>query len=178
MYGIAFENFGLATNDSTVVAEGYKSVNTHLSNVGNEEPTQVLIVWQQPAEGWGSEPSVPQSFVLEAGHTLEEHWNSVALDAQTIAVGARSDNSNQGAVYVWDNPPDTYYAKAKLLASDRRPGDQLGWTLSISGNTVTAGACPSDGRPRSAVYIFVEPPSGWVSVSRKPRSCSIPAMRI
>ena len=51
VFAIALENYGVATNDSTVVAEGYRYVNTHVAGAGNQQLTQVLIVWQEPTGG-------------------------------------------------------------------------------------------------------------------------------
>jgi len=159
--GIGGTNYGVATDDVTVVAEGFIYLDTNARNIGIHG-TSVLLVWQEPANGWGSQSSVSQSFELQATGITEPTFDSVAIDAQTIAVGAAQDGHNQGAIFVWDNPPQTYYAKARLTASDGAPSDQLGWTLSISGNTITTGSCPDDGAA-SAIYVFVEPPSGWTS---------------
>lgn len=154
VFAIGVEAYGVATNDGTVIGEAYK-------NVSGGQETQVLLVWQEPADGWGSQQSVSQSFELEAT-SLAHPWNSVAVDAHTIAVGDRSDSDATGAVYVWNNPPDTHFSIAKLTASDGREYDQLGWNLSLSGDTVTTGTCPESGYDRQgAIYIFVKPSTGW-----------------
>ena len=154
VFAIGVEAYGVATNDGTVIGEAYK-------NVSGGQETQVLLVWQEPTDGWGSQQSVSQSFELEA--TSPAHpWNSVAVDAHTITVGDRSDTDATGAVYVWNNPPDTHFSIAKLTASDGKYADQLGWTLSLSGDTVTTGTCPESIYDRQgAIYIFVKPSTGW-----------------
>jgi hypothetical protein len=163
VFAIDESTFGLATDDSMVIVEAWAWVlDSVISGRGSVE-LQLLLVWQKPANGWGSQPSISQSFMLETG-VNGEGWNSVAFDAQTIAVGAVQDNYSQGAVYVWNNPPTTNLPIAKLTASDGSFGDQLGWTISLSGNTITTGSCPlADNGLRAAVYIFEEPPEGWVS---------------
>jgi hypothetical protein len=160
VFAIGVYAYGLATNDGTVIGEAYKNVRDGT----NTQETQVLLVWQEPADGWGSQQSVSQSFELEATGLAQMDWNSVAVDAHTIAVGARSDSQATGAVYVWNNPPDTHFSIAELTASDGRTADNLGWTLSLSGDTVTTGTCPESGFDRQgAIYIFVKPPTGWVT---------------
>jgi hypothetical protein len=156
VFAIGEENFGVATNDSTVVAEAYKYIN-------NKE-TQVLLVWQLPANGWASQSTVSQSFELVSGVTGDGPWNSVAVTTDTIAVGDRSLNSGQGAVWVWNNPPSLPYTPvAELTASDAADQAQLGYTVSISGNTIAADRCSLSDEVPNAAYVFVKPPSGWAN---------------
>jgi hypothetical protein len=64
---------------------------------------------------------------------------------------------------------DPWVQTAELTASDGAAGDQFGWSVAISGNTVvvgspfhTVGANASQG----AAYIFVEPANGWNSMTQ------------
>jgi len=54
---------------------------------------------------------------------------------------------------------------ARLIASDGQKGDELGWSVAMSGNTVIAGApnAPPDGSSPGpgVVYVFLKPPGGW-----------------
>ena len=53
---------------------------------------------------------------------------------------------------------------AKLTASDGAAGDQSGWSVSISGNTVVVGAryaTVGGNVKQGAAYVFTEPGSGW-----------------
>jgi FG-GAP repeat len=92
---------------------------------------------------------------------------SVAIDGNTIVAGAPQvmvgGHPQQGAVYVftkpaggWSNATQT----AKLTASDGQPSDFLGGSVAVSGDTVVTGA-PYLGGGVGAVYVFVEPASGW-----------------
>jgi hypothetical protein len=94
--------------------------------------------------------------------------SSVAMSGQTIAVGADGDNSAQGAVYVFQRPPDGWTGNltqvAKLVASDGRPDDRLGVSVAMSGRMIVAGALNADvaSRPEAgAVYVFEDPSGGW-----------------
>ncbi|HLZ39849.1 MAG TPA: FG-GAP repeat protein [Candidatus Sulfotelmatobacter sp.] len=89
---------------------------------------------------------------------------SVAISGNTIAVGM-ADTSLPGAVYIfekaatgWSNMTQT----AKLVASDGAANDYLGYSVSISGDTVVAGAPNSHGY-LGAAYVFVKPASGWAN---------------
>jgi hypothetical protein len=93
----------------------------------------------------------------------------VAISGQTIAVGAPKDNDFRGVVDVftesnggWANPPET----ARLTASAGNAGNELGWSVAISGETIVAGAPDNQvGGPadQGAVYVFTEPDGGWVN---------------
>lgn len=57
---------------------------------------------------------------------------------------------------------------AKLTASDGVPGDQMGISVGISGNTVVAGAenaTVGSNAGQGAAYIFVKPVSGWADMT-------------
>ncbi len=95
---------------------------------------------------------------------------AVSINGNTVAVGAPqaviNGNVAQGAVYVfapsggWGNMTQT----AKLTASNGNAGDFLGFSVSISGNTVVAGApgaTVGSNAQQGAVYVFVEPSGGW-----------------
>jgi hypothetical protein len=57
---------------------------------------------------------------------------------------------------------------ARLVASDARKFDGLGWSVAISGNTVVAGApkAPVQGSTNGPgiAYVFVKPISGWTDM--------------
>jgi hypothetical protein len=96
---------------------------------------------------------------------------SVAIDGDTIVAGAPqvtvNDHPQQGAVYVFTKPASGWSnatQTAKLTTSDGQPTDFLGGSVAISGNTVVAGA-PGVGGGAGAVYVFVEPPSGWADTT-------------
>ncbi|GIW41370.1 MAG: hypothetical protein KatS3mg076_1947 [Candidatus Binatia bacterium] len=88
---------------------------------------------------------------------------SVALDGDTMVVGARFDdigaNTHQGSAYVFVKPGTGWVdmtETAKLTASDGAAGDEFGRSVAISGDTAVVGA-PGKG----SAYVFVEPATGW-----------------
>src|SRR6266852_840490 len=53
---------------------------------------------------------------------------------------------------------------AKLTASDGQFGDEFGYSVAISGNTVVVGA--SNDPSTNAAYVFAKPASGWATTSK------------
>jgi hypothetical protein len=59
----------------------------------------------------------------------------------------------------------TFQQLAELTASDGAPGDALGYSLAMSGNTVVAGAEGAGGNTGKA-YVFVKPDGGWANATQ------------
>jgi hypothetical protein len=102
---------------------------------------------------------------------------AVAISGNTIAVGAQMADCNRGEVCVYTRSGSAWSQVAILTASDGSDpggtvyGDQLGDSVSISGNTVVAGApYATVGSPaqnqRGAAYVFTEPASGWMNMTQ------------
>ena len=65
----------------------------------------------------------------------------------------------------WANMTQT----AKLTASDGAAGDDFGYSVSISGNTVVVGASRATvggNSGQGAAYVFTEPGSGWANMTQ------------
>jgi len=96
---------------------------------------------------------------------------AVSINDKTVAVGAPqaiiNGNVAQGAVYVFVEPSGGWAnmtQTAKLTASDGIANNFLGFSVSISGKTVVAGAPAATvgtNAEQGAVYVFVEPSGGW-----------------
>lgn len=82
---------------------------------------------------------------------------SVAVDADTLVLGAPGDAGQRGAVYVFQRSGDSWTQSAKLTATDDAAGDLLGASVAIDGDTIVAGAPDSDigaNANEGAVYTF------------------------
>lgn len=105
----------------------------------------------------------------------DKFGSSVAIDGDTIVVGAPSATDNKGTAYIFVKPqsgwvdmlPVTY-----LSASDGAADDQFGCSVAIDGNTVIVGASGDDTTTKAggfyfrrlnhgSAYVFVKPQSGW-----------------
>ena len=94
---------------------------------------------------------------------------SVDISGETAVIGATGGVVGQdvvGAVYVFtQNEPPFWNQHTKLVAGDRRGGDQLGFAVAISGNEVITGAPKhsAGGLASGAAYIFEQKEDGaWV----------------
>jgi len=89
---------------------------------------------------------------------------SVAVSGSTAVVGAPYANSYTGAAYVFTKVKGTWTQRAELLATEGVPGsdagDEFGWSVAISGNTVVIGA-PNHNDGLGAAYVFSDSGSGW-----------------
>lgn len=99
---------------------------------------------------------------------------SVALSGQTVAIGAPGESSGalfSGAVYVFVNDGTSWEQQGKIKANNTTMNQQLGSTVSVSGDTIVAAA-PGEliGEPaddfnnvlsKGAVYIFERTGTSW-----------------
>jgi hypothetical protein len=81
---------------------------------------------------------------------------SVAIDGDTVVIGASGDDSWRGAVYVFRMIGDSYSQVAKLTASDAAVDDWFGFSVAIDGGTVVIGAFGDDdaGDRSGSAYVF------------------------
>jgi FG-GAP repeat/Abnormal spindle-like microcephaly-assoc'd, ASPM-SPD-2-Hydin len=99
---------------------------------------------------------------------------SVAVDGSTVVVGSPfnvfSLTQGPGAAYVFVENGGTWSQQAELTASDGVAGDEFGWTVAVSGSTITAGAPCHPGSYAGngayecgpgAVYTFVQNDTNW-----------------
>ena len=104
----------------------------------------------------------------------EGFGQSVAISGNTVVVGAPytvvDSDIVQGAAYVFTESGAGWVQVAELTASDGVPGDNFGWSVSISGNTVAVGAPGTTvgygSTYQGAAYLFREPGSGWANMTQ------------
>ena len=69
---------------------------------------------------------------------------SVSVSGDTVVVGASLDDTpggvDAGSAYVFVRSGTTWTEQQKLLASDGAAGDDFGYSVSVSGDTVVVGA--------------------------------------
>jgi hypothetical protein len=86
---------------------------------------------------------------------------SVAISGNYVVAGAPLHASifyeYQGAAYVFVKPADGWVnstQKIELIATDGRGGDELGWSIAMSGKTAVAGATQNISGGPGAAYVF------------------------
>lgn len=158
---------------------GNQSDNTALESGAVYVFTRAGGVWSQQAYVKASNPGLSDQF----GH-------SVALSGDMLAVGARNERSAamgvngdqtdnsasaSGAVYVFTRTGAIWAQEAYLKASNTNAGDQFGYSVGLSGDTLAVGASEEDsaavgvngkqadnGAPASgAVYVFTKAGGVW-----------------
>jgi len=115
-------------------------------NVGSNTAQGAAYVFVEASGGWANMTETAE-LTASDGSTNAYFGSSVAISGTTIVVGAGgttiSGNPRQGAAYVFVQPEGGWTSMtetAELIASDGYVGDDLGAAVSISGNTVVAGA--------------------------------------
>jgi hypothetical protein len=110
-----------------------------------------------------SSPAQAQLVPINAG-AGDGFGNAVAIDGQTVVVGADHENGGAGAVYVFVLSGNAWVQQAVLTASDTTPSAAFGTSLAISGDTVVVGApgqlVNSSDAP-GAAYVFTRSGSSW-----------------
>ncbi len=145
----------------------------------------------EPDDGWdnqnGTDPvdlTDPAKLTAPNAAVEDEFGYSVAVDSNTVVVGAYSDDStdtddnpvaNSGSAYVFTKPSSGGWVStstaATLTATDAAAGDEFGSSVAVDGNTVVVGASGDDGQSETldfmgSAFVFVMPGSGgWVSTS-------------
>ena len=84
--------------------------------------------------------ALEQKLTAADGAAADRFGRSVSIDGATIVLGAPGDDGGRGSVYVFQRSGDSWTNTAKLTASDGAPGDGLGSSVAISGDTIVAGA--------------------------------------
>jgi hypothetical protein len=95
---------------------------------------------------------------------------SLAIGPDYLAAGEVESDSDYGTVYVfakgqaWHDSTET----AKLTPSDGKLTSQtaFGWSVGVYGTTLVAGAPTAGAENGGRVYIFEEPPTGWVDATQ------------
>ena len=100
------------------------------------------------------------------GLANDRFGTAVAVDGDTIVVGAAGDNTNRGSAYVFVKPMGNWATDtetAKLTAPGAANDDAFGFTVAVAGDFIVVGARgDDDGASQSgSVYVFTKPSGGW-----------------
>lgn len=86
--------------------------------------------------------------------------SSVAVDGNTVVVGAPSEGSKEGAAYVFVNVHSTWIQQTRLVPPDGAAGDNFGSSVSIAGSSIVVGA-PGHSSLKGSAYVFTRSGSAW-----------------
>jgi len=139
--------------------------------VGATRP-RAVYVFTEPVSGWAD---MTQTAELTAsdGAVGDGFGRSVSISGNTVVVGAPQGGiDGPGAAYVFTEPASGWAdmtQTAELTASGGVVGDQFGWSVSTSGNTVVVGAnlaAVGGNQYQGAAYVFTEPATGWADMTQ------------
>ncbi len=146
------------------------------ANLGEKQAAGAAYVFVKPANGWtdATQTAKLMSSDLKSnsyfGSSVSIRNDVIAIGADGAAVGA---NPFQGAIYLYRKPGKVWVTtstcSAKLIASDGAKGDQLGYSVSISEDSVVAGARSAQvagNAGQGAAYLFVKPAAGWANANQ------------
>lgn len=139
---------------------------TDASHSGFTSPGAVYVyvrtgnTWTEQQKLMASDP---------ANHAL--FGDAVAIDGNTIVVGASALNTNTGAAYVFTRTGTNWTQQQKLTASDAAQNDAFGVSVDIDGDTVLVGAS-GDSHPggsgstganprQGSAYVFTRTGATW-----------------
>lgn len=142
---------------SVNVPTGQSTVTVRVS-ASSQEPTVYTLAIERASE-------LELAHYLKASNTDEEDrfGQAVAIDDDTLVVGAPSENSNatlingdqsdnqagsSGAVYVFRRAEGTWAQEAYIKASNTDTGDNFGEAVAIEGDILVVGAPGEDGGAR------------------------------
>ncbi len=114
--------------------------------------------------GWVS-TSTAAKLIAETRGNQDYFGRSVAIDGDTIVVGADGQETNTGSAFVFAEPSGGWVNNtetAKLTASVRSGGDRFGFSVALDGETVVVGAY-GEASSRGSAYAFTKPGTGWAN---------------
>lgn len=131
------------------------------------------LIYERPIGGW---VSMTETAAIGAsdGQTGDAFGAAVAIDGDTIAIGAGERDAgiveNVGGIYVFEKPLGGWMSEtetALLLPASLGEGAFVGDSVAILGSRIAAGApaLSLEYETQGGVYLFDEPPGGWVPVT-------------
>ena len=85
---------------------------------------------------------------------------SVAVDGDTVVIGAYGDDSGKGSAYVFTRVSGVWSQQATLTADDGVADDWFGWSVAVDGDTAVIGAYGDDS-DKGSVYVFTRESGAW-----------------
>lgn len=128
-------------------------------------------MFAKPAGGWHNMTETAKLTASDGTATDLFGW-SVGMSGDTIAVGAPQFGSisdpGPGKAYVFVKPSTGWQSMtqtAELTVSNSTGGEQIGLSISVSGNTVLTGA-PAYQKFLGAAFVFQKSSSGWKNMTQ------------
>ena len=124
---------------------------------GDEDKTGAAYVFTKVAGVWSQAAKLTAS----GGGAFDYFGHSVAVDDETIVIGAQGNSGSPGAAYVFTKPTGGVSTGDELTASDADNNDQFGYSVAVDDDTVVVGAPNND-----AAYVFILDSGGWSEAAK------------
>jgi len=121
-------------------------------------------IFEKPATGW-KDMTQTVKITADDEEAGDYFGFDVAVDENTVVIGAKNNHGRIGAVYVFEKPETGEWSsitqKAKFTPSDASINNYLGTSVDISNNVIVAGS----GTSNSNTYVYEKPESGWTDTT-------------
>lgn len=163
--GVAKADFGVsvAIQGDTIV------VGASATKIGLKEQQGKAYVFTRNSALW----TQTQVIVANDGDALDHFGNDVALDGNSMIIGASEDTigatSFQGSAYIFVKSNNVWTQQQKIVSTDSEAGTDFSKSVAISGGTVVIGAWNGSGNSllgQGFAYVYVLDSSTW-SLQRK-----------
>jgi hypothetical protein len=127
-------------------------------------------VFVKPAAGWTNSTQTAK-LTASDGLMTDSFATSISISGTTVAVGAPQFLHGSGKAYVFVEPASGWAdmtQTAELTASDAQTEFEVGYSVSVGGDTILVGA-PSIynlNYPPGNAYLFTKPVSGWADMTQ------------
>ncbi len=102
--------------------------------------TAAVYIFQRDGESWIEQARL----VSPEGSDDDGFGNNLAMDGDTLVIGACFDDTWAGSVYVFQRNGEVWTQQAKLRSTDAAVWDRFGSAVAISGDTLVVGAPGAD----------------------------------
>ena len=153
--GSVNDQFGrsVAIDGNTIVVGSYYGDS-------NEPNTGSTYVFSRLGGAW-----TQQQKLIAPDATPDDRFGcSVAIDNNTIVIGAYRRNSFTGSAYVFVRTGLTWDFQQELTASDAQLDEYFGYSVAIDNNTIIIGA-PNWNNPRGSAYFYQRQSTTWLEQS-------------
>lgn len=102
------------------------------------------------------------------GPSRQGHSVSLNTFGNVLAVGGYSDNTNQGATWIWQySNINGWQQEAKLVANNAIGASRQGWSVSLNGmgNLVAVGGY-ADNSNTGAVWLWANVCNSWIQIKK------------
>jgi hypothetical protein len=155
--GDNFSSLGLSVSGDTALIGAWSD-----DDYGTDSGSAYVFIrtgatWTQQAKLHGSDEAAGDAF----------GW-CCNIQGDTALIGAAGDDNLKGSVYVFIRTGTTWTEQTKLVAADGAAGDQFGYSMYLSGDTLIIGAnCDDDkGFDSGSAYVFVRDGTTWTQQAK------------